>query len=99
MINWFTHVARRKLKWPRPQVDAALGVLDVLLGEPHPLTRAMHARALGHAKAHDLPFQDALILAAAEDVGWTLLVSGDFQPGRRFGPVAIENPFRANRPA
>jgi predicted nucleic acid-binding protein len=40
-----------------------------------------------------LPYWDALIVAAAERSGAQYLLSEDFQTGRRFGEVRVVNPF------
>ena len=40
-----------------------------------------------------LPYWDALILAAAERSGARYLLSEDFQSGRRYGEVQVVNPF------
>lgn len=38
-------------------------------------------------------YWDALIVAAAERAGCSKLLSEDFQPGYRFGPLTVVNPF------
>jgi len=43
---------------------------------------------------HTLAFWDALIVQAAIQAGSERLVSEDLQDGRRFGALAVENPFR-----
>jgi len=40
-----------------------------------------------------LPYWDALILAAAERTGVRYLLSEDFQPGREFDHIRVVNPF------
>lgn len=94
VLDEFTHVARRKLQWSWDQLESALSVVEELLGPPRPLTAAIHANAVGHSRRHALPFYDALIVAAAEDAGCRWLISEDFQPGQRIGPLTIDNPFR-----
>jgi predicted nucleic acid-binding protein len=42
---------------------------------------------------HTLAFWDALIVEAAIRAGADRLVSEDLQDGRRFGTLAVENPF------
>jgi predicted nucleic acid-binding protein len=93
VLNEFTNVARRKLGWDWPQVDAALAVIGQLVEPVRPLTAAIHARAVTLAPNHSLSFYDALIVAAAADAGCRLLLSEELQHGRRFGGVTIENPF------
>ena len=93
VLNEFTNVARRKLGWDWPQVDAALAVIGQLVERVRPLTAAIHARAVTLARNRTLSFHDALIVAAAADAGCRLLLSEELQHGRRFGGVTIENPF------
>lgn len=93
VMNEFTSVARRKLGWDWPQVEAALEVVEELAGPALPLTREIHREALQLARASQLSFYDALIVAAAADAKCRVLLSEDLQHGRRFGSVTIHNPF------
>ncbi len=93
VLNEFTNVTRRKLTWDWKQVEAALGVIEDLLGPVRPLTAEIHAEAVTLARDQRLSFYDALIVAAAADVGCRLVFSEDLQHGRKFGAVTIENPF------
>lgn len=93
VLNEFTNVTRRKLTWDWKQVEAALGVIEDLLGPVRPLTAEIHAEAVTLARDHRLSFYDALIVAAAADAGCRLVFSEDLQHGRKFGAVTIENPF------
>lgn len=93
VINEFTNVAVRKLNWGWDRIDRALQVIDELLGPATPLTSAIYARAVACARRHGLPFYDALIVGAAQDMGCRILASEDFQHGRRFGDVVVWNPF------
>jgi predicted nucleic acid-binding protein len=94
VINEFTNVTRRKLGWSWQQTEAALAVIEELLGSPHPLTADIHKLAISLAKNHTLSFYDALIVAAAIDAGSKVLLTEDMQHGRKFGSLRIENPFR-----
>lgn len=94
VLNEFTNVARRKLKWDWEQIEASLAVIEDLLGVTRPLTAALHARAVVLARDSKLSFYDALIVAAATDAGCELLCSEDLQDGQKFGAVTVENPFR-----
>lgn len=94
VLNEFTNVARRKLAWTWPEVDAALAVITELTGPVRPLTSDIHAQAVKLARSNSLSFYDALIVAAAADAGCRLLLTEDMRHGRRFGSVAIQNPFR-----
>jgi predicted nucleic acid-binding protein len=94
VLNEFTSVARRKLGWDWAQIEAALGVIGELTGPARALTLDVHTAALRLARAGDLSFYDALIVAAAADAGCRWLVSEDLQHGRRLGGVTVVNPFR-----
>ena len=94
VLNEFTNVTRRKLGWHWKQIEAALAVVEELLGPALPLTTSIHAQAVVLARDHDLSFYDALIVAAAKDAGCRILSTEDLQHGRKFGTITIENPFR-----
>lgn len=94
VLNEFTNVTRRKLHWQWAQIEAALRVIEELLGPARPLTTAIHARAVVLARTHKLSFYDALIAAAALDAGCAVLCSEDMQHGQKFEGLRIENPFR-----
>lgn len=93
VLNEFTNVTRRKLAWDWQQVEAALAVIDDLLGPARPLTVAIHAKAIKLSRDHTLAFYDALIVAAAADADCSVLYSEDLQRGRKFGTVTVQNPF------
>jgi predicted nucleic acid-binding protein len=94
VLNEFTNVARRKLRWQWGQIEASLTVVEELFGPVAPLTKAIHSRAVALARNHGLSVYDALIVAAALDSGCQLLYSEDMQHGRRFETLTVENPFR-----
>ena len=94
VLNEFTNVARRKLEWSWEQVEAALEVIDELVGPARPLTASIHAHAVEIARDHGLSFYDALIVAAASEADCLVLCSEDLQHGRNFGALAVHNPFR-----
>ena len=94
VLNEFTNVTRRKLRWQWEQIEAALAVIEELLGAARPLTSAIPARAVVLARDHELSFYDALIVAAALDAGCEVLFSEDLQHGQKFGALRVENPFR-----
>jgi predicted nucleic acid-binding protein len=94
VLNEFTNVARRKLRWGWAQIEASLAVIEELLGVARPLTAALHAQAVVLARDFGLSFYDALIVAAAMDSGCKVLCSEDLQDGQKFGALTVENPFR-----
>ena len=94
VLNEFTNATRRRLGWQWEQIEAALAVIDELLGPARALTAAVHASAVVVARDHELSFYDALIVAAAVDAGCQVLCTEELQHGRKFGTLRIENPFR-----
>ena len=60
----------------------------VEIGSSH-IVRAL----LGEERFH-ISFWDALILAAAESAGATVLFTEDLNDGQQYGTVRVENPFR-----
>lgn len=94
VLNEFTNIARRKLAWDWKQIEAALDVIEGLLGAARSLTVGIHAHAVELARDHTLAFYDALIVAAASDAHCRVLCSEDMQHGRKFGSVTVQNPFR-----
>jgi predicted nucleic acid-binding protein len=94
VLNEFTNVTRRKLRWQWKQIEASLAVIEELFGPVAPLTKAINARAVQLAREHELSVYDALIVAAAHDAGCGLLFSEDLQHGQKFGALTVENPFR-----
>jgi predicted nucleic acid-binding protein len=94
VLNEFTNVARSKLRWEWPRLDAALEVIVELIDPVRPLTTDIHAHALKLARTSTMSFYDALIIAAAADAECSVLLTEDMQHGRKLGGVTIENPFR-----
>ena len=94
VLNEFTNVTRRKLRWLWADIEGALKVIEDLLGPARPLTSAIHAQAVVLARDYSLSFYDALIVAAAVDADCRLLNSEDLQDGQKFGTLTVENPFR-----
>jgi len=93
VLNEFTNVTRKKLAWEWNEIEAALDVIENLLGPARSLTVAVHAGAVKLAREHALSFYDALIVCAAADAGCGVLLSEDMQHGRKLGAVTIQNPF------
>ena len=94
VLNEFTNVARRKLRWQWEQIEASLAVVEDLFGPVAPLTKVIHTRAVALARERDLSVYDALIVAAAQDAGCERLFSEDLQHGQKFGTLTVKNPFR-----
>jgi len=94
VLNEFTSVAHRKLGWDWERIQEALESIHDFVGEALPLTSAIHSKAVILARDHKLSFYDALIAAAAIDSQCRILCSEDFQHGRKFGSLIVDNPFR-----
>ena len=56
-------------------------------------SHALYGLALQSCARHKLVWYDSLILASAIEGRCTVLYSEDFQHGRRFGGLRIENPY------
>jgi predicted nucleic acid-binding protein len=95
VLNEFTNVTRRKLRWQWDQIEASLAVIEELFGPVAPLTTAIHRRGVVLARERGISVYDALIVAAAQDAGCQLLFSEDLQHGQKFGALTVENPFRS----
>ena len=96
VLNEFVNATAKKLKIPWPEIDQALELIDKQFPDPLPLTRDGHRAGLTLCRDHRIAFYDALIVAAAMEVGCHRLLSEDLQHGRRFGDCEIVNPFRAD---
>jgi predicted nucleic acid-binding protein len=94
VLNEFTNVTRRKLRWQWEQIEASLAVIEDLIGPAAPLTATIYASAVLLARERELSVYDALIVAAALDAGCQLLCTEDLQHGQKFGTLTVENPFR-----
>lgn len=93
VLQEFYAVATRKLRPPIPReqaraIVAAYGEWCDVATEPQLIVAASRLE-----EEHSLSFWDALIVQAAIRAGAGRLVSEDLQDGRRFGTLAIENPF------
>jgi predicted nucleic acid-binding protein len=93
VLNEFTAVARRKLGKEWRDIGEAISDVLALAGPPLALTLELHDAARALAEHEQLSFYDALIIASAIGGGCEILYSEDMQHGRRFGGLAIVNPF------
>jgi predicted nucleic acid-binding protein len=93
VLQEFYVTVTRKLVRPLPS-DEALSTLVQL--SAFPLVAVDGALVLRAVRLHQkagLSFWDALIVQAALEGNCRTLLSEDMQHGRRFGELAIENPF------
>lgn len=98
VLNEFTNVARGKLNWPWPDIEAMLALVRNRSRRVLDISVATHEAALVLARDHRLSFYDALIVAAAIEGGCDTLFTEDMQHGRKFGSLAIVNPFLESTP-
>jgi predicted nucleic acid-binding protein len=94
VLNEFAQVCSRKLKLSWAEIDERREVIKLLVSEITPITLALHDAAVDLARAHQFSFYDALIVAAAQDSGCTVLLSEDLHHGWEGNGLRIENPFR-----
>jgi predicted nucleic acid-binding protein len=94
VLNEFANVSLIKLRLDWPSIETALTRFCDAFEEIVPLTLATHAAAVGLARDHRVAFYDALIVAAAREAGCDTLFTEDMQDSRRFGDLAIVNPFK-----
>ena len=92
---FFVTVRKKKLSQQEAQsaVQTWLDVFPVVAASHHGLTSAIVT-----VRLHQIAFWDAMLVATAEEAGCDLLVSEDFQNGRRIGRVTIVNPFGPEMP-
>jgi len=92
VLNEAVSVCRRKLGLTWPEVHALLDGVKAYC-EVLPLSLATHERAIYLAERYQLSIYDALICAAAQQAGATVLYSEDLQDGLVLGELMICNPF------
>lgn len=93
VLNEFAVVSFRKLGRSWEEIGEAVADILALVDPPAPLTVDLHTDARALAADHGLSFYDALIVAAAQSAGCTVLWSEDMQDGREFGALRVVNPF------
>jgi predicted nucleic acid-binding protein len=86
------YTGSRKLGMSRRELrEATAALLDlplVVVGPPHILA------AIKAEGKYQISFSDALILAAAESGGATVLFTEHLNDGQQYGTVKVRNPFR-----
>lgn len=91
-LGEFFHVVTRKGKLDTPRATRAVRIWRRVF----PLHAAAGAALDGAIEAvheHRLPFWDAMLWATVQQAGSELLLTEDFQDGRRLGSVTFVNPF------
>lgn len=93
VLNELANVLHKKQGKSWHDIELVLDDIDNVLNPALPLTAEINRAALALARAHNLPFYDALIVAAAIEAGCDTLYSEDLQHGRSFDALSIVNPF------
>jgi predicted nucleic acid-binding protein len=75
VLNEFVNVSRRKLAREWVEIERQLEVLRTLLDAPVALTLDLHEAAVAYARDYGFAFYDALIVAAANSAGCTIVYS------------------------
>jgi predicted nucleic acid-binding protein len=94
-LNEFANVARRKLGKSWQEIGDNIAAIRTVCASVVPVDLDTHEAALRLAARHGFAFYDALMIAAALQVGSQTLWSEDMQHGMLIdGTLRIANPFR-----
>jgi predicted nucleic acid-binding protein len=91
VIHEFYANALRKLRLP--ENEARELAVDYLRWHPLAMDRDLVERAWHWQDQSQISYWDGLIVAAAERLECSWLLSEDFQTGRKFGKLTVVNPF------
>ena len=94
VLQEFYVAVTRKLGKPLTEAEAEAAVRHLSALAVVVVDSEIILAAVVLSRRHRIAFWDALIVEAALSRGCTTLLSEDLQDGRRFGALAIENPFR-----
>ena len=92
VLNEFANTARRKRNASWTAVASMLEIFRRTL-RVQPLTIATHELGLDLAARFNLSVYDAMIIAAAQLAGCSVLYSEDMQSGLSIGSLSVRNPF------
>jgi len=87
--------ATRKLTPPMAPGDARAEVRRYELWQPWLIDHATVESAWAVESRYGLPFGDSLVIASAQHLGCTLLLSEDLAHEQHYGAVQVINPFNA----
>jgi predicted nucleic acid-binding protein len=95
VIQEFYSAATKKLRMAplaaAAEAEALCGLPTIVIGRTEIL------RAIEIEQRYCLSFWDALIVAAAETAGVSILITEDLSDGQTIGTIRIVNPFRARQ--
>lgn len=98
VLNEFAAVSHRKQRRSWREIEEAIDDVLAVVDPPLALTHELHTAARVLSEEHTISFYDALIVASAIEAGCDTLFTEDLQHGRRFGSLAIVNPFLESAP-
>ena len=93
VMHEFYAVATRRLRPPMPTGDARIEVQRYQRWHPWLVDFATIETAWGIESRYQLNYWDALMVAAAQQQGCTLLLTEDLQHDQRIDSLRIVNPF------
>ncbi len=94
VVQEFINVSLRQFKATMTVIELELYFFKVLLPMMTiPSSSGLFLEALRVQKANQIGWYDSLIVAAAIQGNCEILYSEDFQHGRRFGNLVVQNPF------
>jgi predicted nucleic acid-binding protein len=95
-LNEFYLHATRKISPPMPGGDARAEVRRYCLWAPWHIDQATVESAWAIESRHGLNYWDCLMVASAQHMGCTVLLSEDLAHGQHYGSVQVINPFIAD---
>jgi predicted nucleic acid-binding protein len=93
VLNEFYWIVTRKLKPAVPASEAWIDVVMLMDWKPQCLDLALMQRARSIEQQHRLSWWDAMIVAAAQQQGCSILLTADLHHGAVFDGVRVCNPF------
>lgn len=85
---------RQGADWHRPS-EAREIVQDLAVWQPVPIDLRILGRAWHIQDGHSVSWWDAVIVAAAQSLGCSILLTEDLQHGHAFGELRVVDPFRS----
>jgi predicted nucleic acid-binding protein len=94
VMNEFYVTVTRKLKPGLSREQATRDLQDLSVWHPLGVDARLMTSAWDIENRHGLSFWDALVVAAARELGCDFLLTEDLQDGQRFGELTVVDPFR-----
>lgn len=96
VLNEFYVMATREAKPPMPAGDARAEVRRYELWQPWQIDHATVESAWAVESRYGLHYWDSLVVAAAQHMGCSYLLSEDLKHEQHYGGVQVINPFKAS---